>query len=128
MPRERDSSFDPKIVANRQRRLTGVDGVDDMVISQSGTFWGRLRRRGADPHRSTAVTSAADAPGAGRGRRTEPPHALARVPWPLTEALGHARRNALRRRGTRRLFRAFMRLRAAPADSSSLPSRLTLTG
>ena len=58
MPRDRDSSFDPKIVAKRQRRLTGVD---DMVISQSGTFWGRLRRRGADPHRSTAVTSAADA-------------------------------------------------------------------
>ena len=28
---------------------------------ESGTFWGRLRRRGADPHRSTAVTSAAGA-------------------------------------------------------------------
>ena len=40
VPRDRDSSFDPKIVAKRQRRLTGVDGVDDMVISQSGTFWG----------------------------------------------------------------------------------------
>jgi hypothetical protein len=35
-----DSSFDPKIVAKRQRRLTGVDGADDMVISESGTFWG----------------------------------------------------------------------------------------
>jgi len=61
VPRDRDSSFDPKIVAKRQRRLTGVDGVDDMVISESGTFWGRLRRRGADPHWSTAVTSPADA-------------------------------------------------------------------
>ena len=32
VPRDRDSSFDPKIVAKRQRRLTGVD---DMVISLS---------------------------------------------------------------------------------------------
>ncbi len=32
MPRDRDSSFDPKIVAKRQRRLTGID---DMVISLS---------------------------------------------------------------------------------------------
>ena len=32
MPRDRDSSFDPKIVAKRQRRLTGVD---EMVISLS---------------------------------------------------------------------------------------------
>ena len=27
MPRDRDSSFEPKIVAKRQRRLTGVDGL-----------------------------------------------------------------------------------------------------
>ena len=32
VPRDRDSSFDPKIVAKRQRRLTGVE---DMVISLS---------------------------------------------------------------------------------------------
>ena len=32
MPRDRDSSFEPKIVAKRQRRLTGVD---DVVISLS---------------------------------------------------------------------------------------------
>jgi len=32
VPRDRDSSFDPKIVARRQRRLTGVE---DMVISLS---------------------------------------------------------------------------------------------
>ena len=32
VPRDRESSFDPKIVAKRQRRLTGVD---DMVISLS---------------------------------------------------------------------------------------------
>src|SRR5437763_9953526 len=32
VPRDRDSSFEPKIVARRQRRLTGVD---DMVISLS---------------------------------------------------------------------------------------------
>jgi putative transposase len=32
VPRDRDSSFEPAIVAKRQRRLTGVD---DMVISLS---------------------------------------------------------------------------------------------
>ena len=32
VPRDRDSSFEPKIVAKRQRRLTGVD---NMVISLS---------------------------------------------------------------------------------------------
>ena len=32
VPRDRDASFEPKIVAKRQRRLTGVD---DMVISLS---------------------------------------------------------------------------------------------
>ena len=32
VPRDRDSSFDPKIVAKRQRRLTGVD---ELVISLS---------------------------------------------------------------------------------------------
>src|SRR6201987_5442410 len=32
VPRDRDSSFEPKIVAKRQRRLTGVE---DMVISLS---------------------------------------------------------------------------------------------
>ena len=32
VPRDRDSSFEPKIVAKRQQRLTGVD---DMVISLS---------------------------------------------------------------------------------------------
>jgi putative transposase len=30
VPRDRDSSFEPRMVAKRQRRLTGVD---DMVIS-----------------------------------------------------------------------------------------------
>jgi putative transposase len=30
VPRDRDSSFEPKIIAKRQRRLTGVD---EMVIS-----------------------------------------------------------------------------------------------
>src|SRR5262245_59773464 len=33
VPRDRDCSFEPKIIAKRQRRLTGVD---DMVISLSG--------------------------------------------------------------------------------------------
>ena len=43
VPRDRDSSFDPKIVARRQRRLTGVE---DMVISLSakGLTHGRSPR------------------------------------------------------------------------------------
>src|SRR5437868_10061076 len=43
VPRDRDSSFEPKIVAKRQRRLTGVD---DMVISLSakGLTHGRSAR------------------------------------------------------------------------------------
>ena len=32
VPRDRDGSFEPKVVAKRQRRLTGVD---EMVISLS---------------------------------------------------------------------------------------------
>jgi putative transposase len=32
VPRDRDATFEPKIVAKRQRRLTGVD---DLVISLS---------------------------------------------------------------------------------------------
>ena len=39
VPRDRDSSFEPKIVAKRQRRLTGVD---DLVIS--------LSAKGAEQH------------------------------------------------------------------------------
>jgi transposase-like protein len=34
VPRDRESSFEPKIVAKRQRRLTGVE---DMVISLSAS-------------------------------------------------------------------------------------------
>jgi putative transposase len=42
VPRDRDSTFEPKIVAKRQRRLTGVD---DMVISLSakGLTHGEIR-------------------------------------------------------------------------------------
>src|SRR5487761_411133 len=41
VPRDRDSSFEPKIVAKRQRRLTGVE---DMVISLSakGLTYGEI--------------------------------------------------------------------------------------
>jgi putative transposase len=35
VPRDRDSSFDPKIVAKRQRRLTGID---DLVIDPTYRF------------------------------------------------------------------------------------------
>ena len=47
---------------------------------------------------------------------------------PLTEALDHARRNARRRRGTRRLSQPLVRLWVAPADSSGLRNRRTLAG
>ncbi len=32
-PRERDASFDPVIVRKRQRRLDGIDGIDEIVLS-----------------------------------------------------------------------------------------------
>ncbi len=39
VPRDRDGSFEPRIVAKRQRRLTGVD---DLVISLSAKGLGRV--------------------------------------------------------------------------------------
>src|ERR1700751_3464340 len=60
MPRDRDSSFAPKIVAKRQRRLTGVD---DMVISlvAKGLTTGEVQARlaeiyGAEVSRDTIST------------------------------------------------------------------------
>ena len=53
VPRDRDSSFEPKIVAKRQRRLTGID---EMVISLSA----KGLTHGGSPRtspRSTARTS-----------------------------------------------------------------------
>src|SRR5215471_5285469 len=44
VPRDRDASFEPRIVAKRQRRLTGVDGL---VISLLVTPDGDLVRAGA---------------------------------------------------------------------------------
>ena len=48
VPRDRDSSFEPKIVAKRQRQLTGVD---DTVISLSvkGLTHGEIAARGQVP-------------------------------------------------------------------------------
>jgi hypothetical protein len=40
-PRDRDGSFEPKIVAKRQRRLSGVD---DLVQSSGGTIVPRYPR------------------------------------------------------------------------------------
>jgi hypothetical protein len=60
VPRDRESSFEPKIVAKRQRRLTGVD---DMVISLSakGLTHGEIAAHlaevyGADVSRQTIST------------------------------------------------------------------------
>jgi transposase-like protein len=60
VPRDRDSSFQPKIVAKRQRRLTGID---DMVISLSakGLTHGEIAAHlaevyGADVSRQTIST------------------------------------------------------------------------
>ena len=49
VPRDRDSSFEPKIVAKRQRRLTGVE---DMVISLSakGPIHGEIAAHLAEVH------------------------------------------------------------------------------
>ena len=59
VPRDRDSSFGPQIVAKRQRRLTGVD---EIVISQSakGLTHGEIAAHlaevyGAEPVRATFV-------------------------------------------------------------------------
>jgi transposase-like protein len=47
MPRDRDGSFDPKIVKKRQRRLTGVDEIVLSLTARGLTTGGRgaLRRR-----------------------------------------------------------------------------------
>jgi transposase-like protein len=42
VPRDRDATFEPKIVAKRQRRLSGVDEVGDLVVGE-----GPDHRRGA---------------------------------------------------------------------------------
>ena len=57
VPRDRDSSFEPKIVAKRQRRLTGVE---DLVISLSASVILSFRvSRGGDL-RCPVVDSVAD--------------------------------------------------------------------
>ena len=60
VPRDRDSSFEPKIIAKRQRRLTGVD---EMVISLSakGLTHGEIAAHlaevyGADVSKQTITT------------------------------------------------------------------------
>jgi putative transposase len=49
VPRDRDSSFEPEIVAGRQRRLTGVE---DMVISLSakGLTYGEIAAHLEEAH------------------------------------------------------------------------------
>jgi len=81
VPRDRDSSFDPKIVAKRQRRLTEVDGADDMVISESGTFRGRLRAAGSRPVPVNRGDLSRRRPGMGRGRRDQALRRRLAVPW-----------------------------------------------
>ena len=71
VPRDRDSSFDPKIAAKRQRRLTGADGADDMVISESGTFRGKATAAGNRPAPVNRGDLSRRRPGMGRGRRDQ---------------------------------------------------------
>ena len=54
---------DDRHAALRLAQLLAERGDLDQLRARAGerTFWGRLRRRGADPHRSTAMTSPADA-------------------------------------------------------------------
>ena len=44
VPRDRDSSFDPKIIAKRQRRLTGVDDAVAVVIDARAQLAAVLER------------------------------------------------------------------------------------
>ena len=55
VPRDRDSSFEPRIVAKRQRRLTGID---DMVISLSakGLTHGEIAAHLAEVSKQTITT------------------------------------------------------------------------
>ena len=53
VPRDCDASFEPKIVAKRKRRLTGVDEIGDFPVRERTDAWGDrrapgrgLRRRG----------------------------------------------------------------------------------
>src|SRR5256886_8578336 len=57
VPRDRDSSFEPRIVAKRQRRLTGVD---ELVISLSanGLTHGEICAHPAEVNRSGASKQA----------------------------------------------------------------------
>ena len=57
VPRDRDSSFEPQIVANRQRRLTGVDDLGSVVTRR--TNQAICRGVGRCEDRVTAVRLAA---------------------------------------------------------------------
>ena len=77
VPRDRDGSFEPKIVKKRQKRLTGVD---EMVISLAakGLTTGEVQAHlaevyGAEVSRQT-ISTITDRPGPrGHGRMAEPP-------------------------------------------------------
>jgi putative transposase len=77
VPRDRESSFEPKIVAKRQRRLTGVD---DMVISLSakGLTHGGVHSRG-----SVMWCQAAAGSGGSQGFPASAPEmaSMAVTPW-----------------------------------------------
>jgi len=59
MPRDRDSSFEPKIVAKRQKRLSGVDELE-FSLSAKGQTLVRCKRiwpRSTAPRRSRQTIS-----------------------------------------------------------------------
>lgn len=75
VPRDREGSFEPRIVAKRQNRLSGVD---EMVISLSvkGLTTGEISAHlaevyGAEVSRQT-ISTITDKGGRGHGRMAEP--------------------------------------------------------
>ena len=84
VPRDRDSSFEPKIVAKRQRRLTGID---EMVISLSakGLTHGEISAHlaevyGAEVSKQT-ITAITDSGDGGPGGLAEPARWIRCMRW-----------------------------------------------
>ncbi len=90
VPRDRNGSFEPKIVRKRQKRLTRVD---EMVIplAAKGLTTGEVQAHlaevyGAEVSRQTISTSTDTAPRAARSRPTRPHHTITSTRVPLGRA------------------------------------------
>ena len=144
VPRDRDGSFDPKIVKKRQRRLSGVD---EMVISLSakGLTTGEVQAHlaevyGAQVSRQThlhdhrqghrghgRVAEPAPRPGLSgdlhRRDQREDPRREGRQPAHLRRARGHPRRPPRHPRAVGRRRRRGRQVLAARADRAEEPRR-----